>query len=165
MNVSLNNSNPDNQPLNGSESDSEYQSDVSHELAQMRAIAAEIDGAQALPLTPEEQQAADEAERRQSIDSAAVDIADSQAEAIVAGGVDAIWSLAFPNWKLEEAELKPIAQLSKLLLDKHCPNLVEKGGPEIALGIAVAGVVMSRTQAGIPPRGELPSKGENHDEG
>ncbi|NAW57768.1 MULTISPECIES: hypothetical protein [unclassified Vibrio] len=132
---------------------------VDVEMRQLQQIAAEIDGAQTLPLTENEQAELEETQRQQSIDEQAVALADEQYLAAVQGGVDALWTMAAPNWKLEEAELAPMAQLTKMVIDKHFPNLTENAGPEVMLGMVALSVITSRVSAGIPPRGKIPGKG------
>lgn len=133
--------------------------DVSTEMRQLAALAAEIDGKQIDPLTPEEQAEQFESDRQQTINEQAVAIADEQYLAAVSSGVDALWTLAAPNWKLEEAELAPMAQLTKMVIDKHFPNLTENAGPEVMLGMVALTVITSRVSAGIPPRGEIKQEG------
>ncbi|WP_425628533.1 hypothetical protein [Vibrio neptunius] len=133
--------------------------DTSDEMRQLMAIANEIDNTQTLPPTPEEEAEQLEGERVQSINDSAVAIADEQYLAAVSGGVDALWTLAAPNWKLEEAELAPMAQLTKMVIDKHFPNLTENAGPEVMLGMVALSVITSRVAAGIPPRGEIKPEG------
>lgn len=137
----------------------EHNEDTREEMRQLLAIAQDIDSAQTLPPTPEEESAQQEAQRVEDINNHAVALADEQYLAAVSSGVDALWSLAAPNWKLEEAELAPMAQLTKMVIDKHFPNLTENAGPEVMLGMIALTVVTSRVSAGIPPRGPLKVQG------
>ncbi|MBF4247878.1 hypothetical protein EA004_23310, partial [Vibrio anguillarum] len=133
--------------------------DSAREMAQLLAIAKEIDGAQVVPLTEDEQARIDESERVAAIDNAAADAFEAQYEQAVAMGIDALWTTAAPNWKLEEAELTPMAKLTKMVIDKHFPNAAEKMGPEVMLGMIALTAISSRVAAGIPPRGEIKAKG------
>lgn len=137
--------------------------DVSAELRQLESIAAEIDSTQILPPTQEEEAEQREHERVEQINNEALAIGDAEYLAAVSGGVNALWTFAAPNWKLEEAELAPMAQLTKMVIDKHFPNLTENAGPELMLGMVALSVITSRVSAGIPPRGEI-KKGESLDE-
>lgn len=133
------------------------QSDVSQEMARLKVIAQEIDKAQALPLTEAEQAEQDEAERQQAINSTSMDIADTQYTQAVALGVSSVWTMVFPNWQPldKDAELMPMAELTRIVIDKHFPNAVEKAGPEVMLGMVCLTAISARMAQGIPPRGKL----------
>ncbi|MBF4444084.1 hypothetical protein, partial [Vibrio anguillarum] len=66
--------------------------DSAREMAQLLAIAKEIDGAQVVPLTEDEQARIDESERVAAIDNAAADAFEAQYEQAVAIGIDALWT-------------------------------------------------------------------------
>lgn len=134
--------------------------DVSVEMAQLQKLADDITGSQALPLTAEQQAEADEQARINETNANAAAVFDAQYEQAIATGVNTLWTLAAPNWRLEEAELTPMAQLTKMVIDKHFPNAMENAGPEVMLGMIALTVVSSRVAAGIPPRGELPKPKE-----
>ncbi|ELH7949894.1 hypothetical protein Q9F39_001365 [Vibrio fluvialis] len=138
----------------------ENDNDLSMEMAQLSKIAAEIDGAQAVPLTDDEQAIVDEQARQDELDAQASAVFDAQYEQAVRQGVDALWTMAAPNWKLEESELTPMAQLTKMVIDKHFPNAMENAGPEVMLGMVALTVITSRVAAGIPPRGKLSEEKE-----
>ncbi|WP_102786675.1 hypothetical protein [Vibrio cholerae] len=132
-------------------------SDVSVEFEQLQALAAEITAATegARPIPPEEQAQLEEAQRVADINQSASDVFDAQYTKAVEQGVNALWQAAAPNWTLEDAELTPMAELTKMVIDKHFPNAMENAGPEVMLGMVVLTVVSSRLAAGIPPRGKL----------
>ncbi|AOW84211.1 hypothetical protein [Vibrio mimicus] len=132
-------------------------SDVSAEFEQLQALAAEITAAteSARPISPEEQVQIEEAQRVADINQSASDVFDAQYTEVVKQGVNALWQVAAPNWTLEDAELAPMAQLTKMVIDKHFPNAMENAGPEVMLGMVALTVVSSRLAAGIPPRGKL----------
>ncbi|WIE05923.1 hypothetical protein [Vibrio fluvialis] len=138
----------------------ESDNDLSMEMAQLSKIAAEIDGAQAVPLTDDEQAIADEQARQDELNVQAAAEFDAQYDQAVKMGVDALWTLIAPNWKLEEAELDPMAKLTKMVIDKHCPNIMENATAEFMLGATVLMAIMPRVSAGIPPRGKLSEEKE-----
>lgn len=146
------------------ENTQEIDQSIDVEMRQLKQIAQEIDEAQALPLSPEEQAQYDDAERVESINSAAMEVHDAEYTAAVAAGVAALWGIAAPNWTLEEAELMPMAQLTKMVIDKHFPNALEKAGPEVMLGMVCLTAITARVKAGIPPRGPLPEERPQNDE-
>ncbi|MFP1107571.1 hypothetical protein ACK8QL_04330 [Vibrio cholerae] len=132
-------------------------SDVSVEFEQLQALAAEITAATegARPISPEEQAQLEEAQRVADINQSASDVFDAQYTQAIKVGVNTLWQMAAPNWTLEEAELNPMAELTKMVIDKHCPNMMKDAPAEFMLGALVLTVITSRVSAGIPPRGKL----------
>lgn len=145
------------EPINDSQA-TDLDNDLSLEMAQLQKIADEISGAQAIPLTAEQQAEADAQAQADQINADAAAVFDAQYEQAVGAGVNALWTLAAPNWTLEEAELIPMAKLTKMVIDKHFPNAMDNAGPEVMLGMIALTVVSSRMAAGIPPRGKIPKK-------
>jgi hypothetical protein len=134
-------------------------------MRQLEQLAGEIDKAQALPATPEEQAEQEEHERQQDINRAALGVADDEYTKAVGLGVNAAWSMAFPNWELEEAELNPMAHLTRMVIDKHFPDAMEKAGPEVMLFGVVAMAITARVRAGIPARVKINAGDELNEQG
>ncbi|RQW61026.1 hypothetical protein EES38_21495 [Vibrio viridaestus] len=139
---------------------------ISAEVRQLAILGSEIDEQIELPPTPEEQAEAKENERQQDINSASMDIADTQYTQMVAMGVNSAWTMAFPNWQAldRDAELMPMAELTRMIIDKHFPNIAEKAGPEVMLGMIALTAISARAATGVPPRGKIIEQGADDEQ-
>ena len=142
----------------------EMDNNIDNEMRQLEIIAKEISEAQAVPLSEEEQAEYDEAARQESLNKAAHELADEEYTAAISAGIGTLWKLAAPNWALENEEQEALAQLTKVVIDKHCPNMDKKLTPEVMLGMTCLAIIAPRIQSGIPPRGKIGNEedgGEN----
>lgn len=141
------------------------ENNVEVEARQLSVLAQEIEQGLQLPPTQEEREQRAEDIRQQDINSASMDIADTQYTEAIGTVIEFGWSLAFPNWQLSGAEIHPMANLTRLVIDKHLPNMMEKAGPEVALASVVGMTLMTHARSGVPPRGALPAQGGENEQG